>query len=104
MILVRFSLSLLLLASCEADVDCVEGYSVILSATWVLPVALIPSTWKENDFPKSPTQPAPIPLPPASSQWTPSSPPASLPTSSGSASPIQVAPLYPSPSLSPSLS
>ncbi|KDR67874.1 hypothetical protein GALMADRAFT_257765 [Galerina marginata CBS 339.88] len=85
------------------------GYGVILSATWVLPVALIPSTWKENDFPKSPTQPAPIPLPPASSQWTPSSPPTSLPTSPstpasspGPGSPIQLAPLYPTPSPSQS--
>ncbi|KAF8875874.1 hypothetical protein CPB84DRAFT_1853144 [Gymnopilus junonius] len=59
------------------------GYGVILSATWLLPVALIPSSWKQNDFPTSPSQNTPSPLPPTQ---TPSSPPTSLPTSPSSAS------------------
>lgn len=29
-----------------------RGYGVILSATWLLPVALIPGAWDESDFPK----------------------------------------------------
>ena len=27
------------------------GYGVILSATWLLPVALIPGTWEQSDAP-----------------------------------------------------
>ncbi|PPQ97233.1 hypothetical protein CVT26_000758 [Gymnopilus dilepis] len=64
------------------------GYGVILSATWLLPVALIPGTWKSSDFPTSPSQgtPAPLPAPtpsspPTSLPTTPSSPPTSVPTS-----------------------
>ncbi|KAF9263998.1 hypothetical protein L218DRAFT_901306 [Marasmius fiardii PR-910] len=30
------------------------GYGVILSATWILPVALIPGTWQAYDFPANP--------------------------------------------------
>ncbi|KAG6860046.1 hypothetical protein C0995_016502 [Termitomyces sp. Mi166 len=30
------------------------GHGVILTATWLLPIALIPSTWEANDFPPSP--------------------------------------------------
>ena len=40
-----------------------QGYGVTLTATWILPVALIPGTWYERDFPKSPTPNSPIPLP-----------------------------------------
>lgn len=29
-----------------------RGYGVILNATWLLPVALIPGAWDECDFPK----------------------------------------------------
>ncbi|KAF8800963.1 hypothetical protein BYT27DRAFT_7174876 [Phlegmacium glaucopus] len=39
------------------------GYGVTLTATWILPVALIPGTWYEQDFPKSPSPSSPIPLP-----------------------------------------
>ncbi|PPQ80200.1 hypothetical protein CVT25_003552 [Psilocybe cyanescens] len=59
------------------------GFGVTLTATWLLPVALIPGTWRENDFPKSPTQSL-VPLPPAS---PPASPPTSLPTLSMSSPP-----------------
>ena len=40
-----------------------EGYGVTLTATWILPVALIPGTWHDTDFPKSPTPNSPTPLP-----------------------------------------
>ncbi|KAG7093271.1 hypothetical protein E1B28_006954 [Marasmius oreades] len=33
------------------------GYGVILSATWILPVALIPGTWQAYDFPGSTNPP-----------------------------------------------
>jgi len=36
---------------------CNPGYGIILTATWLLPVALIPGTWNERDFP--PSSPAP---------------------------------------------
>ncbi|KAG6838979.1 hypothetical protein C0991_006887 [Blastosporella zonata] len=41
------------------------GHGVILTATWLLPVALIPSTWDANDFPPPSPLPHPAsPLPP----------------------------------------
>ncbi|KAF9042485.1 hypothetical protein BJ165DRAFT_1487366 [Panaeolus papilionaceus] len=40
------------------------GFGVTLTATWLLPIALIPGTWNEYDFPKSPSPASPIPLPP----------------------------------------
>ncbi|RDB16342.1 hypothetical protein Hypma_003051 [Hypsizygus marmoreus] len=41
------------------------GHGVILTATWLLPVALIPGTWDERDFPvSSPPPQSPVPLPP----------------------------------------
>ncbi|KAH9484749.1 hypothetical protein JR316_0001649 [Psilocybe cubensis] len=63
------------------------GFGVTLTATWLLPVALIPGTWRENDFPKSPTQ-SPIALPPTSPPTShalldpilPDSPPATSPS------------------------
>ncbi|KAJ7594354.1 hypothetical protein C8J56DRAFT_435157 [Mycena floridula] len=40
------------------------GYGVYLTATWVLPVALIPGTWQAYDFPAAPsTPPSPSPSP-----------------------------------------
>ncbi|KAF9265573.1 hypothetical protein L218DRAFT_832422, partial [Marasmius fiardii PR-910] len=33
------------------------GHGVILSATWLLPVALIPGTWESYDFPVQPEEP-----------------------------------------------
>ena len=36
---------------------CGSGYGIILTATWILPVALIPGTWNERDFP--PASPGP---------------------------------------------
>ena len=39
-----------------------KGHGVTLTATWLLP-ALMPGTWHEGDFPKSPTPNSPIPLP-----------------------------------------
>ncbi|KAM6501695.1 hypothetical protein JOM56_001672 [Amanita muscaria] len=52
-----------------------EGYGIILTATWLLPIALIPSTWVPPDWPGSPSsgttvnplspgsQSTPVPLP-----------------------------------------
>ncbi|KAJ4478514.1 hypothetical protein C8R41DRAFT_729955, partial [Lentinula lateritia] len=37
--------------SWEAVKEYDTGYGVILNATWLLPVALIPSTWKVDSFP-----------------------------------------------------
>ncbi|KAK1236369.1 hypothetical protein PQX77_000402 [Marasmius sp. AFHP31] len=37
------------------------GYGTILSATWVMPVALIPGTWQAYDFPGSTKAPVPVP-------------------------------------------
>ncbi len=42
-----------------------RGYGVILSATWLLPVALIPGSWDESDFPKGQG----FPLPPMQQQF-----------------------------------
>ncbi|KAF9032078.1 hypothetical protein BJ165DRAFT_1320395, partial [Panaeolus papilionaceus] len=53
------------------------GFDVTLTATWLLPIALIPGTWKEYDFPKSPSPASPIPLPPVD---LPSSPPPTSPS------------------------
>ncbi|TDL28046.1 hypothetical protein BD410DRAFT_739446 [Rickenella mellea] len=61
-----------------------EGFGVILSATWLLPIALIPSTWNPKDFP-TPTPPsnpapAPAPTPPPAATPTPApAPPAASP-------------------------
>ncbi|KAF8965595.1 hypothetical protein BDZ97DRAFT_1811424 [Flammula alnicola] len=72
------------------------GYGVILTATWLLPIALIPGTWHERDFPTSPTQGSPAPLPPMSpsSSGSPSLLPTSPPTSPNTSLPT-------SPSLPP---
>ncbi|KAG2016499.1 hypothetical protein CC2G_009664 [Coprinopsis cinerea AmutBmut pab1-1] len=48
------------------------GNGVIMTATWLLPIALIPGTWWDHSFPKSPAAQAPIPLPPTDE--TPSQP------------------------------
>ncbi|TFK16616.1 hypothetical protein FA15DRAFT_629301 [Coprinopsis marcescibilis] len=40
------------------------GNGVTLTATWLLPVALLPGTWWDHSFPKSPAA-GPVPLPPA---------------------------------------
>ncbi|KAF5328840.1 hypothetical protein D9619_011499 [Psilocybe cf. subviscida] len=40
------------------------GYGVTLTATWLLPMALIPGTWHKDEFPMSPSalgQPVPLP-------------------------------------------
>ncbi|KAF9445019.1 hypothetical protein P691DRAFT_806336 [Macrolepiota fuliginosa MF-IS2] len=41
-----------------------KGFGVTLSATWILPIALIPGTWHERDWPSSPPPPELTPLPP----------------------------------------
>ncbi|KAK1226757.1 hypothetical protein PQX77_010253 [Marasmius sp. AFHP31] len=87
------------------------GYGVILSATWILPVALIPGSWQAYDFPSTnpptttpgsgtPTQPPATgtPAPPTQpSTGTPAPAPANpAPTTpSGSLPPVQNAPLEP---------
>ncbi|KAG7093265.1 hypothetical protein E1B28_006948 [Marasmius oreades] len=43
--------------SCSAIKSYDVGYGVILSATWILPVALIPGTWQAYDFPGSTNPP-----------------------------------------------
>ncbi|KAJ3510960.1 hypothetical protein NLJ89_g4375 [Agrocybe chaxingu] len=63
----------------------IKSFGVTLTATWLLPIALIPGTWHEYDFPKSPSPPPAAPLPPPDSP-VPTSPPTSLPTSPGSPS------------------
>ncbi|KAJ3569317.1 hypothetical protein NP233_g5131 [Leucocoprinus birnbaumii] len=40
-----------------------QGYGVTLTATWLLPIALIPGTWFERDWPISPPPPDFTPLP-----------------------------------------
>ncbi|KAG5635050.1 hypothetical protein H0H81_012609 [Sphagnurus paluster] len=68
------------------------GHGVILTSTWLLPVALIPSTWEERNFPPaSPPEQASTPLPPATN---PSLPP-------GSPSPTSPAPAYSPPASAP---
>ncbi|KAJ8094843.1 hypothetical protein PM082_010055 [Marasmius tenuissimus] len=86
------------------------GYGVILSATWILPVALIPGSWQAYDFPTTnpptttpgsgtPTQPPATgtPAPTQPSTGTPAPAPANpAPTTpSGSLPPVQNAPLEP---------
>jgi hypothetical protein len=34
-----------------------KGYGVVLTATWLLPIALIPGTWEANDFPALQAEP-----------------------------------------------
>ena len=60
------------------------GYGVTLTATWILPIALIPGTWHEYDFPKSPEPTPPVPLP---SEPAPPSKPEPAPTPSKPAPP-----------------
>ncbi|KAH0589768.1 hypothetical protein H2248_005486 [Termitomyces sp. 'cryptogamus'] len=57
-------------------------HGVILTATWLLPIALIPSTWEADDFPPpSPPSPPNHYLPPPSPSPTPQqSPTVPLPT------------------------
>ncbi|KAF6755082.1 hypothetical protein DFP72DRAFT_1045615 [Ephemerocybe angulata] len=69
------------------------GNGVILSATWLLPIALVPGTWFENQFPKSPTM-SPTPLPPhedlPSSPSEPTTPLPSVPATPAPESPKPV--------------
>ncbi|KAF9483889.1 hypothetical protein BDN70DRAFT_873290 [Pholiota conissans] len=74
------------------------GYGVILTATWLLPIALIPGTWHENEFPTSPNQPPAIPLPPTS---PPLSQILSLPSTSPPSSPAPTSPSLPATSPGP---
>ncbi|GLB44968.1 hypothetical protein LshimejAT787_1900460 [Lyophyllum shimeji] len=77
------------------------GYGVILTATWLLPVALIPGTWEARDFPPpSPPEQTPSPLPAPSSPPPASPPPAPAPTTPAPAppSPLPLPPPPPAPS------
>ena len=40
-----------------------QGYGITLTATWLLPIALIPGTWPRRDWPVSPPSPDFAPLP-----------------------------------------
>lgn len=73
------------------------GNGVILSATWLLPIALIPGTWFENQFPKSPTM-SPTPLPPEDLPASPSPPYSPLPSTPTSPAPTPSVPSSPAPS------
>ncbi|KAF9030728.1 hypothetical protein BDZ89DRAFT_949390 [Hymenopellis radicata] len=55
------------------------GYGVILSATWLLPVALLPGTWREADWPGDKKTPATGTAPSVPSSPTPG-PSAPVPT------------------------
>ncbi|KAF5392381.1 hypothetical protein D9757_001500 [Collybiopsis confluens] len=53
------------------------GYGVILNATWLLPVALLPGTWRADQFPGTPPpiqNPSPGPSAPSTKPGTPSAP------------------------------
>jgi hypothetical protein len=50
------------------------GHGVILTATWLLPVALIPGTWQEKDWPKPPPPPPSVPAPAPSPVPSPTQP------------------------------
>ncbi|ESK87157.1 hypothetical protein Moror_11850 [Moniliophthora roreri MCA 2997] len=85
------------------------GYGVILSATWILPVALVPGTWQVYDFPAdggnnggstspAPDQPSkpstgapttPAPGRPSTGTPTPSQPSTTVPTQPSTGAPTQ---------------
>ncbi|KAG7448089.1 uncharacterized protein BT62DRAFT_752856 [Guyanagaster necrorhizus] len=72
------------------------GYGVILSATWLLPVALLPGTWQEADFPKSmPTTPSTG----APSTSTPSPPSTGAPTTTNAPPPTTLSVNLPPPTI-----
>ncbi|KAF9559235.1 hypothetical protein CPC08DRAFT_637989, partial [Agrocybe pediades] len=73
------------------------GHGVTLTATWLLPIALIPGTWHENDFPISPGSAKPIPLPSLGYYFseTGSSSPSSTATPTPSSQPA-ITSVYPS--------
>ncbi|RXW24311.1 hypothetical protein EST38_g1537 [Candolleomyces aberdarensis] len=87
------------------------GHGVILSATWLLPIALIPGTWYEYSFPKSPAPPQPAPLPPvdntptsgAPTESTPSTPAPSVPPTPAPSTPAPTLPSSPTPEPAPTL-
>ncbi|TFK44044.1 hypothetical protein BDQ12DRAFT_708087 [Crucibulum laeve] len=68
------------------------GYGVILTATWLLPVALIPGTWYEADFPQSPSAGSPTPLPPAPLPAPAPSNPSPAPSTPGTLDPATPVP------------
>ncbi len=72
--------------------DNLAGYGVILSATWLLPIALLPGTWQAADFPKSPPSTPPAGTPSSS---TPSSPSTSAPTTTIPPNPTTPTPAAP---------
>ncbi|KAI0824158.1 hypothetical protein BC628DRAFT_1420257 [Trametes gibbosa] len=65
------------------------GNGVTLTATWLLPIALIPGTWENNDVPQPPSGSAPssdpgsTPTPSTPSPGDPSAPVSGAPTSGG---------------------
>ncbi|KAH8111852.1 hypothetical protein DFH11DRAFT_1690128 [Phellopilus nigrolimitatus] len=40
-----------------------KGHGVVLSATWLMPVILIPGTWEDDELPRSGQDPRPDPIP-----------------------------------------
>ncbi|KAG6824962.1 hypothetical protein H0H92_005295 [Tricholoma furcatifolium] len=84
------------------------GHGVVLTATWLLPIALIPSTWEADDFPPPSPRPSSSPLPNIYASPLPRSPaalpiPPPLPLSSPT--PNTEIPIQPHPGLdSPALS
>ncbi|KAI0651661.1 hypothetical protein C8Q79DRAFT_922350 [Trametes meyenii] len=71
-----------------------NGNGVTLTATWLLPIALIPGTWEDDDVP----QPQPQPQPPAAGD------PASNPSPPSSDDPPAPGPGSPGPTGDPSVS
>ncbi|KAH9855441.1 hypothetical protein C2E23DRAFT_723754, partial [Lenzites betulinus] len=73
------------------------GNGVTLTATWLLPIALIPGTWENSDVPQPPvapqspsgstpsSDPGSTPIPPAPSSGDPTTPGSGTPASGGDA-------------------
>ncbi|KAI0361833.1 hypothetical protein OH77DRAFT_1516744 [Trametes cingulata] len=72
------------------------GNGVTLTATWLLPIALIPGTWEDSDVPQPQPHPQPQPAPPAQSpppiSADPSSDPGSNPSQPSTGDPSSPAP------------
>ncbi|KAI0735375.1 hypothetical protein C8Q76DRAFT_765833 [Earliella scabrosa] len=89
------------------------GFGVTLTATWLLPIALIPGTWEEKDVPKPAPPPSepPVPTPdppagdppepPVNPTPPPSSDPSTPPTSPPTCPPAPAPAPEPAPPTSP---
>ncbi|RDX56064.1 hypothetical protein OH76DRAFT_1337187 [Lentinus brumalis] len=71
-----------------------KGNGVTLTATWLLPIALVPGTWEQKDVPKPPTA-SPSPTPSTSNPSPPANPstpdtgePSTTPTPTPASDPV----------------